>query len=170
MSPAAGQPSLTTNLIIYVIVGALIVFRYSRPMKMSVTRLFVAPVILLAITVLNIYATDVLNPAPWWQIAASLVVGAALGTPLGMAMASHRTVRRTEKPHVMYVDPSWQAAAIWLGAFVVKAIVRALVPHGGGATALGDGCLVFGIATLLAQYWVIYGKFRALDKEQPQTA
>jgi hypothetical protein len=139
-------------------------------MKMSVTRLFVAPVILLAITVLNIYATDMLNPAPWWQIAAAVLVGAVLGTPLGMAMAAHRTVRRTEKPHVMYVDPSWQAAAIWLGAFVVKAIVRAVMPQGAGATVLGDGLLLFGIATLLAQYWVIYGKFRSLDNEQPQTA
>jgi hypothetical protein len=167
---AAGQPSLTTNLIFYVVIGALIIFRYSRPMKMSVTRLLVAPVLLLAITVLNIYATDMLYPAPWWQIAVAVVAGGILGSPLGLAMAAHRTVRRTEKPHVMYVDASWQAAAIWLGAFIVKAILRGSMAPGPGTTVLGDALLVFGIATLLAQYWAIYKKFRALDEQEREGA
>jgi hypothetical protein len=70
----------------------------------------------------------------------------------------------------MYVDASWQAAAIWFGAFIVKAILRASMPPGPSTTVLGDALLVFGIATLLAQYWAIYKKFRALDQEQPQTA
>jgi hypothetical protein len=162
-SVTVSQPSLTTNVIIYVIIGAIIIFRYSRPMKMNISRLFVAPVLLLALTAFNIYATEITSPAPPWLIAIAVIAGAVLAIPLGLAMAAHRTVRRTEKPHVMYVDPSWQAAAIWLGAFIVKAILRASLPPGANATVLGDGLLVFGMATLLVQYWAIYQKFRSLD-------
>ena len=171
MSPAAQQPPLLTSLLIYVVIGAIILFRYSRPMKMSIARLFIAPIVLLVITVLSIYGTQTLNPAPAWAIAVAIALGIAFGTPVGILSSRHRVVRRTEKRHVMYVEPSWITAAIWIAAFVVKSVIRSQVHGGVVATIAGDGLLLFGIASVLASYWVLYHKFRALDEEQqPQTA
>jgi membrane protein CcdC involved in cytochrome C biogenesis len=159
----AHEPSLTNTLIVYAIVGAIVLFRYSRPMKMSLTRLFIAPVVFLALTVLSIYGTQMVDPAPAWQVAAAVAVGLVFGVPLGIAMSAHRTVRRTEKAHVMFVDSSWLTAAIWLGAFILKAFVRSIIPAGAEATIVGDGLLLFGMSALLTSYVVIYRKFRSLD-------
>lgn len=158
-----------SSVLIYLVIGALIIFRYSRPMKIGLTRLFVAPAVLLLISALNIYGTEMLFPAPAWSIAAAVAIGIALGVPVGVFSTAHRTVRRTEKPHVMYVDPSWITAAIWIGAFIVKALIRSSFHTGATATVVGDGLLLFGISAVLASYWVIYRKFRALD-QQPQPA
>ena len=169
MQATAQQPPLMSSLLIYLVIGAIIIFRYSRPMKIGLTRLFVAPAVLLLITALNIYGTEMLFPAPAWAIAAAIIIGIACGVPVGVFSTAHRTVRRTEKPHVMYVDPSWITAAIWIAAFVVKALIRSFFRTGATATIVGDGLLLFGISAVLASYWVIYRKFRALD-EQPQAA
>ena len=55
MHPAQ-QPPFATTAIIYVIVIALFVWRMARPQRMSVLRLWIMPVILLAITAFSIYA------------------------------------------------------------------------------------------------------------------
>lgn len=164
---AAQQPSILTTLPIYVIAAAFIVFRYSRPMKMSVTRLFAAPVLFLALTVLSLWSSQQIHAAPIWEIAAAIVIGIVFGVPLGIAMSAHRTVRRTEQPHVMYVDPSWVTAAIWVGAFIVRLGIRAMLPASALGTVVGDGLLLFGISAVVTSYAVIYSKFRALD-EAPQ--
>lgn len=172
MDPAAHgppQPSVWNQLAIYIVIAGLVLFRYSRPMKMSIMRLFITPVVFLAMTVFSIWATYLLNPAPPLWIAAAVVLGVVSGVPLGIAMSSHRTVRRTEKPHVMYVEPSWITAVIWIGAFILRAVIRLLLPQGVVATVVGDGLVLFGISAILASYWVIYRKFRALD-EAPQAA
>src|SRR5437764_4050956 len=108
-------------------------------MKMSITRLFITPFIFLAMTVTAIWASEQVNPAPAAWIALAVVIGVVLGVPLGIAMSSHRVVRRTEKPHVMYVEPSWITAVIWIGAFILRAALRLLMPPGILATVVGDG-------------------------------
>jgi ABC-type proline/glycine betaine transport system permease subunit len=169
MHAAAHQPPVLTTLIMYVVIAAFVLFRYSRPMKMSVVRLFVAPVIFLAMTVIAIWAGQQTQPAPAWIIAAAVAIGIVFGVPLGLAMSAHRTVRRTEKPHVMYVDPSWITAAIWVGAFILRAAIRLLLPVSALGTIVGDGLLLFGISAVVTSYWVLYRKFRALD-EAPQAS
>lgn len=167
MTPAAHappQPSVWNQLAIYIVIAGIVLFRYSRPMKMSITRLFITPFVFFAMTVAAIWSSELLNPAPAAWIAAAVVIGLILGVPLGVAMSSHRVVRRTEKPHVMYVEPSWITAVIWIGAFILRAVIRLLMPPGLIATVVGDGLVVFGIAAILASYWVIYRKFRALDE------
>jgi len=170
MQHTPAQPNIVTQLGIYIVIGALVLFRYSRPMKMTVVRLFVAPVVFLGMTAFSIWATQQINPAPAWQIAVALAIGLLLGVPLGIAMSAHRTVKRTDKPHVMYVDPSWVTAAIWIGAFILRAVIRLMLPPGVTATVVGDGLLLFGITAILASYFVIYSKFRALDEAPAQEA
>ena len=173
MNPAAHgppQPSVWNQLAIYIVIAGIVLFRYSRPMKMSITRLFITPVVFLLMTVMAIWSSEQLNPAPAIWIASAVVIGLVLGVPLGVAMSSHRVVRRTEKPHVMYVEPSWITAVIWIGAFILRAALRLLMPPGIMATVVGDGLVVFGIAAILASYWVIYRKFRALDEAPAQAA
>ena len=170
LAVVAQQPPVVMNLVIYVAIGAFVLFRYSRPMKMSVTRLFVAPVIFLVMTFFAIWATQQQpHAAPGWAIGPAIGVGVALGVPLGLVMSLHRTVRRTDKPHVMYVDPSWITAAIWVGAFILRAGIRMLLPASALGTVVGDGLLLLGISAVVTSYWVLYRKFRALD-EAPQPA
>ena len=167
---AAHQPPVLPQLITYVVIGAFVLFRYSRPMKMSVARLFVAPVIFVVMTFFAIWATQQQpHPAPGWALGPAIGVGVALGVPLGLFMSLHRTVRRTEKLHVMYVDPSWITAAIWVGAFILRAAIRLLLPASALGTMVGDGLLLFGVSAVVTSYWVLYRKFRALD-EAPQAA
>ncbi len=169
MHAAAQQPPIFSQLAIYVVIAAIVFFRYSRPMKMSIARLFIAPVIFLAMTVVSIWASEQVNPAPAMAVAVAVVIGVILGVPLGVAMSVHRTVRRTEKPHIMYVEPSWVTAVIWIGAFILRAAIRLLLPAGVTATVVGDGLVLFGISAILASYWVIYRKFRALDEAPAST-
>ncbi len=171
MNPAAHgppQPSVWSQLAIYVVIAGIVLFRYSRPMKMSLVRLFITPMVFLALTVFSIWASEQLNPAPPLWIAVAVLAGVVLGVPLGIAMSAHRIVRRTEKPHVMYVEPSWITAVIWIGAFILRAVIRLLLPQGVLATVVGDGLVLFGISAILASYWVIYRKFRALDEAPAQ--
>jgi ABC-type nitrate/sulfonate/bicarbonate transport system permease component len=109
------------------------------------------------------------HPASALEIAAAVVIGIVLGVPLGLAMTAHRTVRRTEQPHVMYVDPSWITAAIWVAAFMLRAVIHILLPLSALGTMVGDGLLLFAISAVVTSYWVLYRKFRALD-EAPQAA
>ena len=171
MNPGAhAQPSVWNQLAIYVVIAGIVLFRYTRPMKMSIARLFIAPVVFLALTVVSIWASQQLNPAPAWAIAAAVVLGVVFGVPLGIGMSAHRIVRRTEKPHIMYVEPSWVTAVIWIGAFILRAVIRLLLPPGLVATVVGDGLVLFGISAIVASYFVIYRKFRALDEAPAQEA
>ncbi|HEX5273803.1 MAG TPA: hypothetical protein VFW34_00840 [Candidatus Rubrimentiphilum sp.] len=167
MNPAAHaspQPSAWSQLALYIVIAGIVLFRYSRPMKMSVARLFITPFVFLALTVASIWASEQVYPAPAWAIAAAIVIGVVFGVPLGIGMSAHRVVRRTEKPHVMYVEPSWITAVIWIGAFILRAVIRLLLPQGAIATVVGDGLVLFGISAILASYFVLYRKFRALDE------
>jgi membrane protein CcdC involved in cytochrome C biogenesis len=154
---------LVTQFAIYAVVAGLMIFRYSRPQKMSLTRMWIAPIFFTAMTAFAIWGAQQTNPAPVWAIAVAVIGGLILGAPLGLLRGKHTNVRATDQPGVMYLDASWIVLAIWLGAFVLRAVVRALIPHGTTATIVGDGLIVFAIATVVVSYYEIYHKYRALE-------
>ncbi len=169
------QPAALTALI-YVVVIALFVWRMARPQRMSVVRLWITPIILLALTGFSIWATVYASalsgqaPPPDWQIAAVLGLGAVLGIPLGLLRGRHTDVRPTECRGVMYVRSSPLIIGIWLVAFVARAILRAYLPHAQGAAALGgDGLLAFAMAALITSYYAIYRKYQAIVQQAPAT-
>jgi uncharacterized membrane protein len=165
------QPPFVTTAIIYVIAIALFVWRMARPQRMSVTRLMLMPIVLLALTGFSIYANVYASlltgqiPPPAWQVALVLVVGAILGIPLGLFRGRHSEVKPTERAGVMYVHSSPLIIVIWIAAFVARAALRALLPQAQTGAALGgDGLLAFAMAALVASYYSIYMKYRSLTR------
>lgn len=136
--------------------------RFFRPQRISVTRMWVGPIVLIAVTVFSIYATERLQPAPPWEIAAALVIGAAIGVPFGVLRGMHTDVQPTDKPGVMHLGSSWVTIVIFLVAFGLKYGVRLVMPHRGSlSTSIGDALLAFAIAFIASSYYVIYRKYEA---------
>lgn len=161
------QPSFALSGLIYLVVIALFIFRNIRPQRMSVVRLWIMPIVLLGITGFSLYASSYASvlqgelPPPVWQMVIVLVLGAALGVPLGLLRGRHSEVKPTERPGVMYVHSSPVVIGIWLGAFVVRLGLRTLLPHAPGFTALGgDALLAFAMGALITSYYAIYQKYR----------
>jgi hypothetical protein len=124
--------------------------------------MWLQPLILVALGAWAVYATEALNPAPGWEIAAALFVGAVAGLPFGVLRGMHTEVRPTERPGVMYLGSSWVTIAIFVAAFGLRAGVRALIPHRGNlSSAIGDGLLAFAITFIAASYVVIFRKYEA---------
>lgn len=143
-------------------VVAVLIFRMARPQRISLTRMWVVPIVLAGIAAFAIYGSAVLNPAPWWQIVAGLAIGAVAGIPVGLLRGAHTSVRPTDRPGVMELGTSWITAAIYIAAFGLRALVRAAMPqHGGLSAAVGDGLLAFAVAYLIASYVAIYRKYEA---------
>lgn len=160
--------------IIYALAIGLFVWRLARPQRMSVARLWFMPVFLLVITGFsiwaNVYASAMSGqaPPPDWQVAAVLIAGAALGIPLGFLRGRHSEVKPTDRPGVMYVHSSPLIIVVWLAAFVLRAAVRAYLPHAQGGAALGsDGVLAFAMGALITSYYAIYKKYRAVLQQAP---
>jgi hypothetical protein len=150
------------QLLPIVIVLVLVIVRTIRPQRISVTRLWLSPLILCGIAAFSIYETEMLNPAPVWEIAVGLIVGAAAGIPFGMLRGYHTDVRPTDRPGVMYLGSSWAASLIFVGAFGLRFGIRTLMPHRGSlATVVGDGLLAFAIAYIATSYLAIYRKYQA---------
>lgn len=155
--------TVVTQVAIYVVVAALMIFRYSRPQKMSLTRMWIAPIIFTGLTALAIWGGQQTNPAPSWAVAVAVVGGLILGAPLGILRGKHTNVRATDTPGVMYLDASWVVLALWLGAFILRRIVQAVLPVGVTSAIVGDGLIVFAISTVVVSYYEIYQKYRALE-------
>jgi hypothetical protein len=158
-----GNQGLITSIAIYVVIAGLMVYRNLRPQKMTLTRMWVAPVLFTAMTAFAIWGSQRLNPAPAWAVGVAVVVGLILGAPLGYLRGKHTNVRITDKPGVMYLDASWVVLALWLGAFVVRRIIQVLLPQGAISSIIGDGLIVFAIGTVVISYVEIYKKYRALE-------
>lgn len=125
--------------------------------------MWVTPIFLCALTGWVIYANELLNPAPPYEIALGLVVGALCGIPFGIVRGMHTDVRPTERRGVMYLGSSWITLLIFVAAFGLRAGVRALIPrHGSLAGTIGDALLGFAIAFIAASYVVIFRKYERL--------
>jgi hypothetical protein len=149
----------------WAIVAILILVRASRPQRISVTRMWIQAIVLMAIGVAAIYGYQQLHPAPPWQIALGIVFGVAAGVPVGVLRGLHTQVSATEKHGVMQLGPSWITAFIYITAFGVRALLRSLVPATSSlGTLVGDGVLIFAIAIIGTTYWFVYRKYEALDR------
>lgn len=150
-----------THLLPLVVVVALLAIRLARPQRISVTRMWIGPSILIALTGWAIYATQRLEPAPTAAIVVALTIGAIAGFPFGVLRGRHTEVRPTQRRGVMYLGTSWATVAIFLAAFGLRAGVRALMPHRGGlSAAIGDALLAFAIAFIATSYVFIYRKYQ----------
>src|SRR5579863_5379224 len=158
---------LWTQLLPLVIVVAILAYRFVRPQRISVTRMWVAPLLLIVLTAWAIYGTQRLEPAPAWEIVVALVVGGAAGVPFGILRGIHTDVRPTDRRGVMYLGSSWVTIVIFAAAFALRSGVRILMPHRGSlSAAIGDGLLGFAIAFIASSYVVIYRKYEAELAEQ----
>jgi hypothetical protein len=145
------------------VVVAILAVRMLRPQKISVTRMWVTPIILCALTLWVIYANNLLNPAPPGEIALGLMVGALAGIPFGILRGMHTDVRPTERRGVMYLGSSWVTLAIFAVALGLRYAARMLMPDRGSLTStIGDAVLAFAIAFIGASYVVIFRKYEAL--------
>lgn len=150
------------QLIVLLIVVALLVFRLIRPQRISVTRMWITPIVLCFLTAWVIYANAMINPAPPLEIALTLVVGAIVGIPFGILRGIHTDVRPTDRPGVMYLGSSWITVLIFAAAFGLRYGIRMLMPQHGSLTgAIGDGLLAFAIAFIVTSYLVIFRKYEA---------
>ena len=142
---------------------AILAIRLIRPQRISVTRMWVTPIALCLLTAWAIYANQLLNPAPPVEIAAGLIVGGIVGIPFGVLRGRHTDVRPTDRKGVMYLGSSWVTLVIFAAAFGLRYAARSLMPQRGSLSAtIGDACLAFAIAFIVASYVVIFRKYEAL--------
>jgi hypothetical protein len=158
------------NLLIFVIILALVLYRSSRPQRTTVTRMWIYAGILMVLGVLLLYGSMVLFHPPLWEIIAAIVIGLAAGIPLGLLRGHHTQVSTTDRHGVMQLGPSWQTALIYIAAFGARFAIRAALPP---TSAIGnivsDGLLFFAIGIIGATYYAVYQKYEALDHATPQT-
>ena len=155
------RPELYT-LISFLIVAVVIVFRFTRPMRLTASRLWIAPAILVALTAFVIWGS-VEAHASASAIGIAVVLGAAFGVPFGLLRGRHSRVRKTENPKVLLVEPSLIPFLIWLLAFGLRFAIRTFLPRAGpGTMAASDGFLAFAVASVIAARYVIAEKFKAL--------
>jgi hypothetical protein len=161
MQTSADAPVWAQYLPLIAIV-ILVVVRMVRPQRISVTRMWVSPIILGAIVVFSIYASEHLNPAPPLEIALGFVVGAIAGVPFGMLRGRHTDVRLTDRPGVMYLGASWASGLIFAAAFGFRFVVRMVMPHRGAlSSVISDALLAFALAYICTSYLAIYRKYEA---------
>lgn len=170
MAPHA-NPQVLNTLAIYALLAVFLIWRYSRPMRLTVTRMFVMPGILLALTALAIWGDryeHLHHAQPPAALALSLAVGAVVGIPFGILRGMHTTVKATDRPGVMYLGPSWVVPTILVGAYALRIGLRIAFSQTPFATLVGNGVLALAVATLITSYYVIYKKYRALEHQAGQ--
>jgi hypothetical protein len=147
------------------VVVAVLAVRMIRPQKISVTRMWVTPIILCFVTAWVIYANQMINPAPPLEIALGLVIGVLAGIPFGILRGMHTDVRPTDRPGVMYLGSSWATLVIFVVAFGLRSAIRLAMPQRGSLTGtIGDALLAFAITFIAVSYLVIFRKYERLAK------
>jgi hypothetical protein len=151
------------QLLPLLIVVVVLAVRMVRPQRISVTRMWVSPIILCLLTAWVIYANNMLNPAPPLEVALGLVLGGIVGLPFGVLRGVHTDVRPTDRPGVMYLGSSWVTIVIFAAAFGLRYVARMMIPLRGSLTAtIGDALLAFAIVFIAASYFVIFRKYERL--------
>ncbi len=166
-----GMPLNGTSILIWIVVIALILFRASRPQRISVARMWAQAIILMFLGAFVIYSYERLNPAPLWEVAVAIVIGISAGIPVGILRGRHTQVSATDRHGVMQLGPSWATAGIYIGAFGLRALLRyAFPPRSTFGSVIGDALMVFAIAIIGTTYYAVYRKYEALDRTQNQNA
>lgn len=151
-----------STLVTLLVLAVVIVVRFLRPIRMRAARLWVAPVILVALSLIVI-GGSVEREAPA-AIAVAAVAGLIFGLPFGLLRGRHTDVRKTDDPQVLLVAPSVVPLIIWLVAYGARFALRAFLPEAGvTAQAASDGLLTFAVASVVASRYVIAQKFRELQ-------
>ncbi|HTC31169.1 MAG TPA: hypothetical protein VK702_10600 [Candidatus Acidoferrum sp.] len=167
MSGQFGVP--TTQLILYVVLIAWILFRVSRPQRISVTRMSIFVVLLMLLAAFAIYGSAVMFHPAAWEIVLAAVLGLVIGLPLGLLRGHHTQVSATERHGVMRMGASWITALIYLAAFGGRFVVRLLLPPTSAVgNVVSDGLIFFAIGIIGATYYAVYRKYEALDHTVPQ--
>lgn len=154
-----------TQIVVWVLLVGVILFRASRSQRISVARMWIMAGILMLVAAFAIYSYQSMFPAPIWEIVVAIVLGLAAGIPLGIFRGHHTVVKATDRHGVMQLGPSWMTAGIYIVAFGARAAIRYFVPLTSPVgTVVGDGLLVFAIAIVGATYYQVYQKYEALDR------
>ncbi len=156
------------SILIYFVAMALILYRSSRPQRISVTRMWIFAGVLIVLAGAFVYESLAFFNPPVWEIAAAVVLGLAAGVPLGILRGHHTQVTATDRHGVMQLGPNWATALIYVGAFVGRAVIRILLPPTSViGNVIGDGLLFFAIGIIGATYLAVYRKYEALDHATP---
>ncbi len=156
------------NILIYFVLMALILYRASRPQRISVTRMWIFAGILILLAGALLYESLVVFHPPLWELAAAVVLGLAAGVPLGFLRGHHTQVTATDRHGVMQLGPNWATALIYVGAFVGRAVIRMVLPPTSViGNVVGDGLLFFAVGIIGATYLAVYRKYEALDHAAP---
>lgn len=151
-----------TTLVTFLVFALVIVFRFMRPQRMTASRLWIGPVVMILLTGFVALST-VEAHAPLGAVALAMAIGVVAGVPFGLLRGRHSIVRKTDNPKVLMVEPSIIPLLIWLAAFGLRFAIRAFVPNAGpGALAASDGFLAFAVASVIAARYVIAQKFQEL--------
>jgi len=134
-----------------------------RPQKITLTRMWLTPLVFCLLMGWVIYANQMLNPAPPLEIVLALVLGGICGVPFGILRGMHTDVRPTDRRGVMYLGSSWITLLIFVVAFGLRFAIRQVTPLRGALSgAIGDALLAFAIAFIVASYVVIFRKYQRL--------
>ena len=156
------QRSELITVVVYLVVIALVVFRLMRPMRMRASRLWIGPAVIVLLSFFVIWASYE-GHASALTIGVAVLIGVLLGVPFGLLRGRHTEVRKTDDPKVLLVQPSVIPLLIWFGAFAIRYVIRALLPHAGPeALAASDGFLAFALGSVIAARYVIAQKFKEL--------
>ncbi len=151
-----------TTLVSLFVVAVVIVVRFLRPIRMRASRLWVAPAIVVLLTIFIAFGEMEERVSPL-GIALGLIIGLALGLPFGFLRGRHSDVRKTDDPKVLVVHPSIAPLLIWVVAFGGRFALRAFLPQAGpNAVAASDGFLAFAVGSIIGARYVIAQKFREL--------
>lgn len=150
------------------IVIVILVWRSIRQTRISVTRMWITPIVFCALAGFVVYANQKLEPAPFYEVAGGLIAGIIAGIPFGILRGLHTDVRPADRPGVMYLGSSWLTILIYLIAFGLRFVVREVMPHRGAlAGVIGDALLGFAIAFIATSYVVIFRKYESAVASAP---
>jgi hypothetical protein len=161
VQPGTSAPLWAQLLPLFVIVVVLTI-RFLRPQRISVTRMWLQPIILCFLAAWLIYVSESVFRTPPLPIVVAVAIGAIAGIPFGILRGMHTEVRPTDRPGVMYLGASWITMLVFIAAFGLRFAIRLVMPQTGSlGSVAGDGLLGFAIAFVIASYVVIYRKYCA---------
>jgi len=156
------------QLLIYAVLIVWVAIRVSRPQRISVARMWIFVVLLMFLAAFAVYGSAVMFHPAVWELIVAVILGFAIGVPLGLLRGHHTQVSATERHGVMKLGPSWATALIYLGAFGGRFVIRMLLPPTSAVgNVVSDGLIFFAIGILGATYYAVYRKYEALDHAAP---
>ena len=158
-------------LAIAIIVIARFLFRELRARTVNLSRLWVRPAILIALTGLVVWAAFQLPANAFGPVGAlgdlsvSIAIGIVVGVIVGVLVSRSTSVETTGVAHIVTLRGSWTTVAIWVAALILRLGVRFAfrLPPTGAASTLTSAGTVAMVATAFTLFAVlIASRARAL--------